>query len=461
MITPAITRNYWTEPTWDYPRNPSTNVDHSFQAAYMRLLVATNMMVRPVAEHGMRSFDHAAKIVGGGTMINFAAYIRGGNGSLRALGPGWEPEVLVPKFETMERDFLKLPSTSDEIAGMSEALTLAATQSGYTHVPLGRAAAAGVEAGAQVGAEAHAEAQAEAAEIEAAATRQVVSRLEVTIDANGRRISAASAFLTPQVRALHNFQLITGAAVTRVLMEGNRATGVAYTMVDGEAGGGGGGGGDGGGGGGGGGDGSGGEGGDGGRVHERRLAALVEVVLCAGTMRSPQLLMLSGIGPREVLDQHKVPVVIEAPAVGQNMVNHLHVPIKVRYLGGMRQLCKKLAKLGGGSGGGGAECIEGNGGSVLAHLSSSRRTKSGTASGTGASGTTASGIGGPNTDADLHWIYLPQNQPPGLEEDEGMLLLSQTSGVVTRGNVTLRSANARDDPVLHGVRLRVCVRACE
>ena len=46
------------------------------------------------------------------------------------------------------------------------------------------------------------------------------------------------------------------------------------------------------------------------------------VVLCAGALKSPHILMLSGVGPREQLDEHGVPVLVESPGVGQNLFNH-------------------------------------------------------------------------------------------------------------------------------------------
>ena len=46
------------------------------------------------------------------------------------------------------------------------------------------------------------------------------------------------------------------------------------------------------------------------------------VVLCAGALKSPHILMLSGVGPREQLEEHGVPVLVEAPGVGQNLFNH-------------------------------------------------------------------------------------------------------------------------------------------
>ena len=46
------------------------------------------------------------------------------------------------------------------------------------------------------------------------------------------------------------------------------------------------------------------------------------VVLCAGTLKSPHILMLSGVGPRDQLEDHSIPVLVESPGVGQNLFNH-------------------------------------------------------------------------------------------------------------------------------------------
>ena len=46
------------------------------------------------------------------------------------------------------------------------------------------------------------------------------------------------------------------------------------------------------------------------------------VVLCAGALKSPHILMLSGVGPRDQLEEHGVPVLVESPGVGQNLFNH-------------------------------------------------------------------------------------------------------------------------------------------
>jgi choline dehydrogenase len=108
----------------------------------------------------------------------------------------------------------------------------------------------------------------------------------------GARWSAADAYLKPAL-GRPNLRVLTGATVTRVLVEGDRAVGVEY-QHDGRT-----------------------------RVARARR----EVVLCAGALNSPQLLMLSGIGDRERLADHGIETVCHVPEVGQNLMDHLCVPV--------------------------------------------------------------------------------------------------------------------------------------
>ena len=108
---------------------------------------------------------------------------------------------------------------------------------------------------------------------------------------DGRRCSAAAAYLTP-IRKRRNLTVMTGALTLGLEMgPGPRATGVRY------------------------------------RRHgiNRIARARREVLLSAGTINSPQLLMLSGIGPADVLEAVDVPVIHELPEVGRNLQDHLDI----------------------------------------------------------------------------------------------------------------------------------------
>jgi len=122
------------------------------------------------------------------------------------------------------------------------------------------------------------------------AAQEGVGAYQVT-QKRGRRWSASDAFLKP-VLDRPNLTVRTGAQVTRVLLDGGRATGVEY-LRDGER-------------------------------HTAHAAA--EVVLAGGAINSPQLLMLSGIGPAEHLRSVGVDVVHDLPGVGSGLQDHPLVP---------------------------------------------------------------------------------------------------------------------------------------
>jgi len=117
--------------------------------------------------------------------------------------------------------------------------------------------------------------------------------LEMTVGA-GRRCSAANAYLRPAM-ARTNLTVRTHALATRILFDGRRAVGVRYRR--GEA------------------------------LHE--VLVRREVLVCAGPVNSPQLLKLSGVGPRAELAQFGINVVHELPGVGENLQDHLEFYFQV------------------------------------------------------------------------------------------------------------------------------------
>lgn len=111
----------------------------------------------------------------------------------------------------------------------------------------------------------------------------------------GRRWSAARAYLGPGTGARQNLAVMTGVQVERVLFEGRRARGISW-RGNGRA----------------------------GTLRGR------EIILCAGAVNSPQLLMLSGIGPAAHLRTMGIPVVHDSPDVGGNLQDHLDVIVQWR-----------------------------------------------------------------------------------------------------------------------------------
>ncbi len=111
---------------------------------------------------------------------------------------------------------------------------------------------------------------------------------------DAKRCSAATAFLNP-ARGRKNLTALTGAPATRLVLEGDRVTGVSY-------------------------------------LHHGKtvLVSAGEVVVCAGALNAPRLLMLSGIGPEGELARHGIQVRVDSPHVGRNLQDHPQVPLSVR-----------------------------------------------------------------------------------------------------------------------------------
>ena len=121
-----------------------------------------------------------------------------------------------------------------------------------------------------------------------------VGAYQLTLE-NGWRSSAARCFLRP-ARKRSNLTLVMRAQASRVLFEGTTAVGVEWV--------------------------------EGGAVRQARAER--EVILAAGTLQSPQLLQLSGIGPPALLRQFGITVRADAPAVGENLQDHYQARVIVR-----------------------------------------------------------------------------------------------------------------------------------
>jgi len=110
---------------------------------------------------------------------------------------------------------------------------------------------------------------------------------EMTVDAAGRRVSAATAYIKPAL-GRRNLEVRSDVLVRRVVLEGKRCVGVEIDTPNGP----------------------------------RVIRARREVILSGGTYNSPHLLMLSGIGPAEHLKAHGIEVAHDSPGVGRNLQEH-------------------------------------------------------------------------------------------------------------------------------------------
>jgi len=217
------------------------------------------------------------RVLGGSSSLNAMVYIRGNRRDYdewRDLGnPGWGWDDVLPYFKRAEDN----ERGASEFHGAGGPLSVADSHSMH---PLSDAF---VDAAAATGLE----------KVDDFNTGEQdgVGRYQVT-QRNGMRCSTAVAYLHPALPR-PNLTLIPMAFVTRVLFDGARASGVE-AIVDGKA---------------------------------TPLEASRDVILSAGAYQSPQLLMLSGIGPADDLTALGIDVRLDQPAVGGNLQDHLNAGV--------------------------------------------------------------------------------------------------------------------------------------
>ncbi|HEV2212281.1 MAG TPA: GMC family oxidoreductase N-terminal domain-containing protein, partial [Gammaproteobacteria bacterium] len=222
---------------------------------------------------GRRTYQPRGRVLGGSSAINAMIYTRGHPSDYDAWAAmgnaGWSYEDVLPYFKRAEANL----THRDRWHGNEGPLPVSGLRTGN---PLQQAF---VSAAKQAGFKENADFN--GAEQEGVGVYQVTQR-------EGERWSAARAYLHPALQR-PNLKVITGAHAWRVLFAGKRATGVEY-------------------------------------LHDGRFLsaeAKAEVILSAGAFQSPQLLMLSGIGPGEELKRLGIPVVQPLPGVGGNLQDHL------------------------------------------------------------------------------------------------------------------------------------------
>jgi choline dehydrogenase/4-pyridoxate dehydrogenase len=220
------------------------------------------------------------KVVGGSSSINAMAYVRGHRGDYDRWAetglPHWSYAHVLPYFRRQE----SWEGGAGPYRGSSGPLTT--RWSRYPDPLSGAFATAGIESGYPV------------TEDYNGAQQEGFGRWQATIR-DGRRCSAATAYLSPALPRA-TLKVKTGALVTRMLLGGGRAIGIEYLK----------------------------------RGHRIRARAAREVILAAGVINSPQLLMLSGIGDPEALRAHGIAVAAPLPGVGRNLQDHISAAIAWR-----------------------------------------------------------------------------------------------------------------------------------
>lgn len=226
--------------------------------------------------NGRRIFSPRGKTLGGSSSINGHIYNRGQRGDFDTWAQygnrSWGYADVLPYFKRMER---RIGHGDDTYHGRDGELTV--TDIDWSD-PLCEAFIAGaVSLGIPRNPDYN------------GAVQEGVSYAQRTIH-NGRRISAATAFLRPALKR-GNVTVRTQAHATEIMFDGKRATGIRYTI--------------------------GGRGGETKEVRARR-----EVILSGGSYNSPQLLQLSGVGPAELLQSRGIDVKHALPGVGEGLQDH-------------------------------------------------------------------------------------------------------------------------------------------
>ena len=221
------------------------------------------------------------RVHGGSSAINAMVHVRGHRQCFdgwRALGnPGWGFDDLLPLFKRSERN----DEGASNYRGIEGPLSVSHCLDPHAghHAFLAAAAEQGFQADPR-----HDFNLPEPEGVAGFYQRNIL---------NGRRHSAAAAFLAPAMKR-SNVDVRSGAQAVRLMREGRRVVGVEY-------------------------------------VQDRRVnhvRAEREVVVCAGAVDSPRLLMLSGIGPADHLRMSGIEPIVDLPGVGRNLQDHLKLSLR-------------------------------------------------------------------------------------------------------------------------------------
>jgi choline dehydrogenase len=254
-------------------RKISVRAPAAFPATFQTPLDWNYMSEPEPALYGRRIYLPRGRMLGGSSSMNAMMYIRGNRSDYDRWAAddgadGWSYDEVLPYFKRSERN----AEIADSYHGTSGELHVTAKRwlSPHWERFVDSAAALGIDRNADFN-----------------GARQDGVGVMQTTTKGGRRWSAADAFLRP-VRKRDSLEIATNAVAHRILLDGERATGVEYER--------------------------------GGKVERARAER--EVIVSAGAYGSPQLLMLSGIGPAEHLGEHGVEVALDLPAVGENLQEH-------------------------------------------------------------------------------------------------------------------------------------------
>jgi choline dehydrogenase len=240
-----------------------------------------NYFTEPMPElQGRKMYWPRGRGLGGSSAINGMVYIRGHRRDFdhwASLGnPGWGYEDVLPYFKRMEHN----ERGADTYRGVGGPLWI--SDPAVLHPSSADFIASAVRSGIPRTSDLN------------GACHDAVGYIQHNIR-HGVRQSAYTAYVEP-VRARSNLSILANAFVRRVVLEGTEATGVELE-VDGGV---------------------------------RIVRASREIILSAGALNTPQLLMLSGVGPVNELQRHGIRPVIESPGVGRNLQDHFYIHCSFR-----------------------------------------------------------------------------------------------------------------------------------
>ena len=222
---------------------------------------------------GLRSYWPRGKVMGGSSSINAMVYVRGHPLDYAEWGDaakGWGWDDVAPVFKRME-DWVGGEDDFRGAGGPVAVNDIHDQAHPLTHRFLKAANQAGIPTNPDYNGK----------DMEGATCYQITTKA-------GRRMSSARAYIDP-IRKRSNLCIETKAQVTRVLFDGKRAIGVEYVQ----------------------------------HGQTKTAHAIGEVILCGGAINTPQLLQLSGVGPRSILGPLGIELVQDAPMVGRNLSDHL------------------------------------------------------------------------------------------------------------------------------------------
>jgi choline dehydrogenase len=256
---------------WDW--SPVVRVPAAEVKAIMSARYNWGYMAEPDASRGgRRDMWPGGRVLGGGSSINGMMYVRGNRQDYdrwAELGnAGWDYESVLPYFKRSETN----ENGADDYRGGSGPLAVSNSRARHPLTDVF------VQAGVEVGLTRNLDPN--------GASQDGVGLIQAT-QKGGWRHSTAQAFLRP-VKKRDNLTIITAAFVERIIIQGAKATGVVYRKRDAS-------------------------------VH---VYCAREIILSAGAIASPKILLLSGIGPSDELQRWGIATRLDVPGVGENLQEH-------------------------------------------------------------------------------------------------------------------------------------------